>query len=262
MIPVSNIIAFSVALILTTAFPAVLLIILAIKKRITGLPLLFGVLAFLISQVLIRLPLMGILANHLWYQQFATMVVPFIIFTAFTAGVFEESARLGGALLLKKQRNYKDIISFGLGHGLCEVVAIVGLAHVNNILFSLAINNQGADNDLVALTLGSLPPQTLSILTEQLIAATPSLVAIGILERFGAVAFHIFATFLIFKGVITHQKLRYYILAILAHTAANAITLFVFRAAGPIVAVTVLLLLGFAMGWYVWKQRKVLPDGI
>ena len=40
-----------------------------------------------------------------------------IVVGGLSAGLFEETARLVGAKLLKQHRTYKDMISFGLGHG-------------------------------------------------------------------------------------------------------------------------------------------------
>lgn len=270
MIPSTNIVAFGIALVLTTTVPIVLVIALAVKKRVSGFPLLLGAAAFFVSQILIRLPLMGWLASFTWYQQFAGMLVPFIIVTGLTAGLFEESARLGGALILKRKGghaaalSFRDIVSFGLGHGLCEVIMIVGMAHVNNVLFSLAINS-GVET---AIT-NSLPPETLAALTERLAAATALDISLGLLERVGAVLFHVFATYLIFKGVIVYHKLAYWALAVLAHGILNAITLFIFRGLGALPALIFVLIMGMACGWYVWKQHndpllnmppKVLPN--
>jgi uncharacterized membrane protein YhfC len=81
-------------------------------------------------------------------------------------------------------------------------------------------------------------------------------VSFGVLERVGAVLFHIFATLLIFKGVIVHQKALYWVLAVFAHAAVNAVALFTFRAAGAGISVALILALGLLMGWYVWKQRN------
>jgi len=251
MIPTANIIAFTIALMFTGFLPVALAIFLLATKRITVLPFILGVLAFFVSQMVLRLPLMSLLATQGWYQRFATMFIPFVLVTALTAGLFEESARLGGALILKKQRTYRDIVSFGLGHGLCEVVMIVGLTHVNNILFSLAINS-GEPNTIT----NALPPATLEAVTHQLAAAGLLAVSFGVLERVGAVLFHIFATFLIFRGVIVHQKALYWVLAVLTHAAVNAIALFTFHAAGAGVSVALILALGLLMGWYVWRQRN------
>jgi len=243
------VISFVVALVCTTLVPAALIIILAIKKKISGLPLLFGALAFFISQILLRVPIISVLSTQGWYQDFATMFVPYILVLCFTAGLFEESARLGGALILKKKRSFKDVISFGLGHGLCEVVILIGLTHVNNLICCLAINNPGG------VFAALFPPETLQPIIEQLTAAEPYQVYMGLLERVSAVIFHIFATVLVFRGVVG-KKWWYYILAIIAHMLFNLVAVLLATYTSIVITEVALLVLALASGVYVLKSRN------
>ena len=120
-----------------------------------------------------------------------------------------------GAKLLKQHRTYKDMISFGLGHGLCEVILLVGLGQVNNLLFCMILQDPqlaaslGFGNDL------------LQAVNQQLAAASPAMVYLGILERVSAVMYHVFATCLVFMAV-KRRRPALYLAAILAHTVFNA----------------------------------------
>jgi uncharacterized membrane protein YhfC len=242
MIPLSTIITFALAAVCTLLLPIVLVIVFAVKKKISGLPLLLGAAAFFVSQICLRMPLMNLLARQDWYVSLASNIIPFIFFLAFTAGLFEESARLGGAMLLKKQRSYKDMISFGLGHGFCEAILIVGFSHVSNVVLSLMINS-GVD-------IASISFDTLELATAQLMAVTPLEILMGVLERFSTVLFHIFATVLVFQGVKRGQ-IVYYVLAIVAHTLLNLVVGILARYAGLVVSEIVLLVIALAMGAYV-----------
>jgi len=252
------VISFVIALVCTTLVPAALIVILAIKKKISGLPLLFGALAFFISQILLRIPIINVLSTQGWYQDFAKLFVPYVLVLCFTAGLFEESARLGGALILKQKRRFMDVISFGLGHGLCEVVILIGLTHVNNLIFCLAINNPGG------LFAAMFPPEMLQPIIESLSDAEPYHVYMGLLERVSAVLFHIFATVLVFRGVVT-KKWWYYILAIVAHMLFNLVAVLLATYTGMVVTEVVLLVLALVSGVYVLKSRNsfdsiVAPD--
>jgi len=251
MIPTATITAFWIAFTLTTVAPVLLAVILLVKRRINGLPLVLGVLAFFVSQIVIRLPLLQLLATQDWYQQFSQRLMPFIIVITLSAGLFEECARLGGALILKTQRSYKDIISFGLGHGLCEAFFIVGMTHFNNLIFSYAING-GVDQNAITAT---LPTETMTTVTAQLVAASVVSIYAGVLERLAAILFHIFATFLVFYGVTVGRRWVYLSLAIVTHALFNIIAFFTLRATGPIITVPVLLILGASCAYYVWRQR-------
>jgi len=244
--------AFIIALILTTLGPIAIIAILAIKKKINGLPMLFGALAFFVSQMLLRIPLLSVLSMLDGFQSFAAQTVPYILFLSFTAGLFEESGRLGGALILKKKRSYKDVISFGLGHGLCEVILIVGLTHINNVIFCIAINNPGE-----AFTT-MIPPETLETIKTIMLEANPAHVYLGILERVFAVTLHVFMTVLVFQGVV-QRKWWYFILAILAHTLFNFITSMIAIYVNIYVSEAALLVMAVAAGWYAIKSKDSFP---
>ncbi|MFQ7397262.1 MAG: YhfC family glutamic-type intramembrane protease, partial [Neglectibacter sp.] len=143
MISVPVILTFALALFLTLLFPIMLILILAWKKKISLLPLGFGFLSFLLSQVLTRIPLLQAFSTQEWYQNFAVLhPVVLGLLLAFTAGLFEETARLGGSALLGPRkpafpggparpgyRTFEGALSFGLGHAFCEVILLAGLTH-------------------------------------------------------------------------------------------------------------------------------------
>jgi uncharacterized membrane protein YhfC len=245
MIPVSTMITFALAAVCTLLLPIVLLLVFAVKKKISGLPLLLGAAAFFVSQICLRIPLMNLLAGQSWYQAFATHLIPYMLVLAFSAGVFEETARLGGALLLKKQRSYKDMISFGLGHGFCEVILLVGFSYVSNMALCLLINS-GAQIPV--------DPAVLETATAQLMAVAPTDILWGVLERFSTVIFHIFATVLVFQGV-KRRKPGYYFLALLAHTLVNFGSVLLARYGGIFISEMVLFLAALGMGVYILIAR-------
>jgi uncharacterized membrane protein YhfC len=246
MIPLSTIITFALAAVCTLLLPIVLIIVFAVKKKISGLPLLLGAAAFFVSQICLRMPLLNLLAQQDWYVSMASNIVPFIFFLAFTAGLFEESARLGGAMLLKKQRSYKDRISFGLGHGFCEAILLVGFSHVSNTMLCLLINS--------GVGLSAIAPDVLETAAAQLMAVVPTDILWGVLERFSTVIFHIFATVLVFQGV-KRGKLGYYFLAILAHTLVNFVSILLARYGGMFISEMVLFLAALGMGVYILLAR-------
>lgn len=251
MIPNSTIIAFFIAAFFTLLVPILVLIVLLIKRRISIIPLLVGACAFFISQIVLRLPLISVLSLNSWYIQFTQnhfMLYGFIL--SLSAGIFEESARLIGAKILKSKRTFKDVISFGLGHGICEVIILVGLTNVSNISLSLLINNG------MAATV--LPVDMIDTVTSQLMSVTSTYIVWGILERISAVSFHIFATVLIFKGVVK-KKILYFPLAILCHCLFNFIALLFVQYSNIMVTELALLLLGALGIWYTVNSKNDFP---
>jgi uncharacterized membrane protein YhfC len=226
--------------------PLIILLILGLKKKIAAVPLSFGFACFLVSQVLLRIPILQVLGTQDWFKAFALQTVPYIIMLSVTAGLFEESARLASAgIFLKKHRDFRDALSFGFGHGFCEVILLTGMAQINNIIYATAINN-----GTLSTMLAKLPAETTQQITNSMLAVKPEGIYLGILERVFAVTYHIFASVLVFKGVREH-KIRFYFYAICAHTIFNfggvMLTRYVNLWAGEglmlVLAVTALLLI-------------------
>lgn len=248
MIPGVTILSFVIAAAFCLILPVVIIIVLLVKGKASGLPLILGAGAFFISQIVLRIPVLNILSRYEWYETLTDNFILIVLFLSLSAGLFEETARLGGALALKKKRSYKDIISFGIGHAFCEVILLTGFTHINNIIYSISVNNDSGV--LTAL----IPEQTLETISAQLIAVNPLHVYLGVVERFSAVLFHIFAAMLIFKCVKL-KKRHYYFLAVGAHTVFNITGAVLVKYSGVIITEAALLIMALAAGWYVIKQR-------
>ena len=72
------------------------------------------------SQLLTRIPLLGLLNNTVWFNMLsATNVIMVYLIVALTAGLFEECGRYFGIKLFlpKEELTWNDAFVFGLGHG-------------------------------------------------------------------------------------------------------------------------------------------------
>ena len=149
-----------------------------------------GALCFLVTQVWTRVPLLGWLQKQpgfvLW-AMFTPLLSGMVI--ALTAGIFEESGRFAfKALALKpaKTRILEPVI-FGLGHGLCEVVWIF------------------------------------SMFQSSLVLLQPSQLILPVAERLFAVTMHVGFSVMVWNGFQLDKRIRYLILAILAHGMVDAL---------------------------------------
>ena len=88
-----------------------------------------GILSFVLSQPVLRIPLINWLGNH-WEW---LMTLPYVSragyygMLAVTAGLFEETARWIGFSLIRRKKGdlvWRDGLAFGLGHGGAEAVWI------------------------------------------------------------------------------------------------------------------------------------------
>ena len=212
-VPAAAVWAILAALFLTLVLPLGAAAFLGVKKKISAMPFFVGVLGFFVSQMLLRIPLLTFLNTRDWYVRFASN--PFIsavLIGGLTAGLFEETARLAGARLFCKNRlEWKDALSYGLGHGLCEAVLLVGMSYLNAAVLAVLLN---------AGALESLSPELAKTVASQLSAFEPASVLLGAGERAPAVMFHIFASVLVFLGVRRGRAGGYW-LSVLLHTALN-----------------------------------------
>ena len=192
--------------------PIVGAVMLMRRKKGTGKAFLFGMLAFIVSQPLLRLPLLQIvLPQYAWFAVLQMDPWRYSLFLGLTAGLFEETARWTAIrFFLKEKTDIEHGLSFGLGHGGAEAMLLVGLRFVN-MLF-LLITGRGA-----------------------LLPVGAEMVFVSSLERLSAILFHTGASLLVMHGV-RRKKARYLAIAILLHTLLD----------GPIVILQAVFGVGIA----------------
>ena len=251
MVPVSAMVSIVIAFAALLVFPVVLLLVLCLKRKISPKPMWLGFAAFFVSQICLRLPILQALGSTAWFKAFAFQTVPYAVTIAFTAGLFEETARyLCVRFFLKRQRAFRDAVAFGLGHGFCETILLAGLAEVNNLIYAVMINS-GTFQAVSA----AMPAATYQQILHTLLAAsTAGSFYIAIWERVSAVLFHLFATALIFRGVKT-GKIRYYFFALAAHTVMDSASVLLMKYSNVWITESALFVFSLLGLLYLWKVR-------
>ncbi|RQD75185.1 MAG: YhfC family intramembrane metalloprotease [Candidatus Syntrophonatronum acetioxidans] len=187
------------------------------KEGISLVAVLVGALVFVVSQMLLRIPLLQYLSGMPWYQQLAGNLLLIALLLSVTAGLFEEVGRfLGFKYLLRRHLSWKNGIAFGIGHGGIEAIILVGLTYINNIVYSLMIN-RGTFDQMIAPQLG---PQMADYIKDQLINTSPDMFAAAGLERAFTIVIHI-ALSLVVLLAVTKGKPIFLLYAILLHTLIN-----------------------------------------
>lgn len=241
-ISMSVMISCLIACIMTTLVPIIVSIIMLVRKKWNYIPFFVGVLAFFVSQVVLRIPLLNILVTvSKGFYNFYTSLIGSIIIGGLTAGLFEETARLVSAkiLLKKNSLSFSSGISFGFGHALCEVILLVGLTHFSSLICYFMINS-GNFHDLM-ISSGIKEAQYPQLL-EQYTSVQAIDYVYGLVERCSSIMFHIMNTLIVFYGVKS-KKYRYYILAILFHTIFNGLAIVLSSYCGILITEIVLLVL-------------------
>lgn len=193
-----SIFSIVVALFICLCLPAILAVIMIVRRKASWKAFVLGIAVFSVFQIFTRIPILGALQNTAWFTLFSqTNTVAYILILAFTAGLFEEGGRfIGMRFFMKKNLSWSNGIVFGLGHGGVEAFVLVGLP----ILIG-------------ALTGDASIAQT-----------PPYMFLVSGLERALAVTLQVGMTMLVLYSVKT-KRIRFLIYAILFHMAVDSGTL-------------------------------------
>lgn len=159
------------------------------KKQVPLRLFLYGAFTFVLSQIVLRLPLLQYLQAQnpmVWMQM---NLVLYLGILSISAGLFEECGRWIAFHCVKRPLRCVDAIGFGLGHGGIEAILLVGIPMLS----------QSASTDVLMWALA---------------------------ERIMAMMAHVCFTLLIWIGWKHHQR-RYVGLAILAHACFNFFPIYI-----------------------------------
>jgi uncharacterized membrane protein YhfC len=185
-------------------------------RRRTGAPyraFWYGAAVFFVFQVVLRLPWQAPLAS--WAHAHPAWQVEFLLFSALTAGLFEEFGRYAGYRIGKRVSWTREAaVMYGLGHGACEAVLLVGLNLVASAV-ALLLASRGL--------IGSAP----------VIAALNALAAsydgqaafTTVVERVSAIVLHIGLALIVLQALLRRQ-LRWVALAIVIHACVDFAAVF------------------------------------
>jgi len=217
MVSGMSILFMGVSLFMAFAVPIGLTVYICKVKKASIVSVLVGALVFTVFQIVTRIPILNFLSKQDWYNNIMSNVWILIIFLSLTAGIFEEIGRfLGFKILLKNKLDWKNGVAFGIGHGGIEAIYLLGLASINNIVYSLMIN-AGTFDDTISKVLPAGVGETLKL---QLINNNPAAYLAGGVERAFAMIAHI-AFSLIVLMAIKKNQFRYVLYSVLLHGLLN-----------------------------------------
>jgi uncharacterized membrane protein YhfC len=220
MVNTLSIVFMVISLLICFLLPISLIIYFYRKNKISLIAVLLGAIVFLVSQVAIRIPLLGMFGKQQWYIEMAANIYVLALFLALTAGIFEEVGRyIVMKLLMKKSLSFKNGIAFGIGHGGIEAIVIVGLTLLNYIVLSLMINSGLFENGIAA----TLPPDIAAQIKSTLIDTPTVNFLAGGFERTMTMVIQIAFSIMVLYSV-KFKKPIYLLYAILLHAVVDAPT--------------------------------------
>lgn len=224
----------------------------------------FGMLIFLIFQLVSRVPVVSILGRVLapQLQSSPAFLYTWIVILAITAGLFEEVGRYVGYrwFMKREEKTWSKAVMYGIGHGGLESMVLVGggtLLTVLNVIV-LSVTN-----------LNSLPASQHALIVQQLatINAEPWWISLaGAWERFWAVINHIALSVIVLQ-VFRRNNIVWLWLAVLAHAIVDFTTLIIPQLMGTNTSSTLLTegfiaLTGILAIIVIWRLRDVTPSTV
>ncbi len=243
-----SIIGMAFSFIISVGLPFVLLVFALKKLKANPLSFLIGAITFIVSALLLE-QIFHTVMFRVFGSTLQENLILYAIYVGLSAGIFEETGRLFSMkVFMKKTLSKENALMYGIGHGGCEAIMIVGLTSISNIVTSVMINT-GSIGGLLDKLDPAVKETTLQKLS--LLWLTPSYqFYMAGAERISAILLHICLSYLVYKAV-KNNKLRIYVLAILIHAAIDAATVllaqnvpvYVFE----MIVFAVVLLLSFAI---------------
>ena len=221
MVPVSSIIACCITLFISLILPVLVLLVYGFKHRKQGIfsAWLLGAAGFVVTQLLIRVPILNVLSVQPWFLAFSQNHLFLYAFSlAFTAGLFELAGRFAVAKLMQKRLTYRRSLSAGLGHGGIEAMVLVGITYINNLAYIVTSTSGGFGALFAPSAAMGVTPAPLELIRTQLLATSPVLFLLGGFERLLAMTGHVAMSMLVCYGVAHKKVLPCTLLCLGIHT--------------------------------------------
>ena len=211
--------------ILSFVIPLLVAIVWKKKKKEPFSTILIGAAIFLLFALILEKPIQSLVISKNFSLGIFLSSHPLLLAFVFGLfpGIFEETGRLlAFKTLLKNRKNKETAISYGIGHGCFEVMAISGINFIVYISYACMINS-GTFVNIINQVKEKAPDQVgaLYTLADQIAKFSIFLLGAGIIERTFAVLLQIGLSILVFYACKDKKKFWLFPLAIILHTLTD-----------------------------------------
>ena len=215
----------SIGLILSILFPLAIALIWKFKKKEPFSTILIGAAIFLLFALILEKPIQALVISKNFSLGLFPSSHPILLAFVFGLfpGIFEETGRLlAFKTLLKNRKNKETAISYGIGHGCFEAMAILGMTYISYISFACMINS-GTFVNIINQVKEKAPDQVGAYynLADQIAKTSIFLVGASIIERVLAILLQIGLSILVFYACKDKKKFWLFPLAIILHTLTD-----------------------------------------
>lgn len=219
-------------------YPLVLALIAHQRLKVSWKYFGFGVIIFLLFQLVSRVPVVIILGSVLAPQLKSSpaFLYTWIVILAITAGLFEEVGRyIGYRWLMKRdEKTWSKAVMYGIGHGGLESMVLIGGGTLLTVLNIIVLS---------ATNLNSLPSSQHTLIVQQFAAinAEPWWLSLaGAWERLWTLPIHIALSVVVLQ-VFRRNAIVWLWLAVLAHSIVDFTTAIIPQLIGASVTSTLLV---------------------
>jgi len=209
--------------IITAGIPILLLAIWYSKTKTTLLPALGGAAVFFVFAKILEsiLHYVCLITESPVSRAITGSAWTYALYAGLAAGIFEETGRLVCFKIMKKHRDRKTAITYGIGHGGFESISLVSMSMIIYLTIAISMNLSGG----VSAYMAKLSEEQAASMG-QVVAAISSISGAGIFwgsfERLVAICLQIAMSVFVFASVAGGRGRRWmFPAAILIHAAAD-----------------------------------------
>ena len=224
MVSTATILCCVITLLISLVFPVLVLALFAIRCKKQGIASAWalGAAGFVVTQLLIRIPILSALQGQRWFLSFAEGSPFLYAFTlAFTAGLFELAGRFGVARLMQKNLTPNRGLAAGLGHGGIEAMVLIGITYINNLAYIAMINSGTFPEVLANAADAGVDVSQLELIGQQLTTMAPGMFLLAGFERLLTMIAHTAMSLLVCYGAARKKILPCCLVCLGIHTALD-----------------------------------------
>lgn len=230
MISDSVISAICVTLFIGLFFPIMSYILYGLRNRGKGVwtAWLLGAAGFFVTQILVRSPILSLLAMNEGFSEFAEKYYVIYCFVmAFTAGLFEAAGRYAVAKILGQKLTFERGIAAGMGHGGIEAISIIGVNYIVNLMYAQMINTGVYDAMIEETAAAGVDTSSLVMMRDTLLQTSATEFYLAGYERILTMILHVALSLLVCRFVWQKKDAMGVLISMGVHCAVDFVTMLV-----------------------------------
>ena len=257
-VPTLSIVFMVISCLIAFLVPVGLLLYFRIKKKADILPFFVGCAVMLIFAFVLEQ-----LAHSLILGSAAGIIIQkntllYALYGGLMAGLFEETGRFVAfkTVLKRKQEKDQNALMYGAGHGGFEAIVILGLAMINNIIYSVFLNT--GHTEVITNTLSGDALTKVEMTFTELATIQSYQFLLGGVERLLVITLQISFSVLVWFAAKKKDKLYLYPVAVLMHLVVDSVAVLMSQNGVSVLLIEgVLCLLTLVCVWFakrVWEN--------